>query len=279
MRDEALVQKFENVLSSPAPKGRQKEQVVQEFLEENTTLIPMPLRLHQGLHFEAIISKFSLGLKLDTDYIYITKNSGLWQIDLVELECPEKPIFTANTKRPTPSAEFNAALAQVRSWQLHVESNREEILSRLDAFLRPINMRSNPIRFRYQLIIGRSDNKNFSAETKKHFAAIEKQSDISLLTYDMLVGSYRNDLVVRKNVMKIDGGGMASFKHMHFLPSQILSYVGPDKLSLSNEEIARLRADYYEIDKWKKGELLTYNIRMADSTFQDELKSGRFFNS
>lgn len=274
--DETLIANFAKVLSDPPPSGRQKEQVVQDFLEQHTELIPTPNRLNHHLHFQSIVSKFPLGTELTTDYVYITKSSDVWRVTLIELESPDKSIFTSDTKKTNTSAEFNAALNQVRSWKHYIDENKSEVIRRLDPLLQPINMRRNPIEFHYQLIIGRSEDKNLSVERKKHFRGLIDETGIDLLTYDQLIDWYRNDQRYKKLVLRLTGMQYA-FKHMHFEPTQILSYVGPDRLSLSTTEVERLKAAGYEMDKWSKGDLLTYNVKFAESTWQQELKDGTIF--
>lgn len=274
--DEALIDKFKQVLCEPAPSGRQKEQVVQDFLEKHTELIPTPNRLNHHLHFQSVVSKFPLGTELTTDYVYITKSSDVWRVTLVELESPDKRIFTSDVKKTNTSAEFNAALNQVRSWKHYLDENKAEVIRRLDPLLQPINMTRNPIEFHFQLIIGRSEDKNLSAERKKHFRGLIDETGIELLTFDQLIDWYRNDQRYKKLVLRLTGAQYA-FKHMHFEPTQILSYVGPDRLSLSSDEFEHLKAAGYEMDKWSKGDLLTYNVKFAKSTWEQELKDGTLF--
>jgi len=57
---------------------------------------------------------------------------------------------------------------------------------------------------------------------------------------------------------------------MHFEPTQILSYVGPDRLVLNSTEITRLKEAGYEMDKWQEGELLRYNTKQV---LPDEFKA------
>ncbi len=276
--DKNLITRFEELLAAPPPGGRQKEQVIQDFLEENTELIPTPNRLNHHLHFGAIVSKFPLGTELTTDYIYITKSSDVWRITLVELEIPEKSIFNSDTKKTNTSAEFNAALNQVRSWKLFIEENKSEVIRRLEPLLRPLGMRGNPIEFHYELIIGRSQNKNLSDARKRHFRNLINETGINILTYDTLLDWYKNDQRFKKNILRLSGS-QYSFKYMHFLPNQILSYVGPDFLALTQDQQENLRQFGYEIDKWNNGDLLTYNIKYAQSTWDKELEDGTLFNA
>ncbi len=275
--DNSLIEAFKTVLDSPPPAGRQKEQVVQDFLEKHTVLIPTPNRLNHHLHFQSVVSKFPLGTELATDYLYITKSSDTWRITLVELENPEKSIFTSDTRRTTTSAEFNAALNQVRSWKHFLVDNKDEVLRRLEPLLQPANMRRNPVEFHYQLIIGRSADKNLTPERKRHIRGLIDETGIEIMTFDQLVDWYANDQKYEKLVLRLTGCHFA-FKHMHFLPLQILSYVGPDRLLVSEEEIDRLKAGGYEMDKWSKGELLTYNWKYASSTLEEEMRDDSFFS-
>jgi hypothetical protein len=271
--DPAFIEAFKLVLDGPSSVGRQKEQLVQDYLESHTELIPTPNLLNHHLHFESVISKFPLGTELTTDYVYITKSSDTWRITLVELESPDKSIFTNDTRKATTSAEFNAALNQVRSWKHFLAENKGEVLRRLEPLIQPIAMRRNPIEFHYQLIIGRSADKNLTPERKRHIRGLIDETGFEIMTFDQLIDWYINDQRYKKLVLRLTGSQFA-FKYMHFLPSQMLSYLGPDSLHLSKEEIDKLKADGYEIDKWRKGDLLTYNGKYAGSTAKEELENG-----
>lgn len=275
--NESLITEFLSVLDSPAPQGRQKEQVVQDFLENHSELIPTPNLLNHHLHFEAVVSKYPLSTEFTTDYIYITKSSDVWRITLVELEKPEKDIYTSDQKRPNNTADFNAALNQVRSWKNFIDENKSEVVRKLEPLLRPIGMQRNPVEFCYQLIIGRSANKNASEGRKKHFRSIINETGIEILTYDTLLNWYRNNQRFEKNILKLSGIQFA-FKLMHFSPTQILSYVGPDYLMLTDEQMEKLSKDGYQMEKWSKGELLTYNIKYSEAMWENRLKKGELFD-
>ncbi|CUI57944.1 Shedu immune nuclease family protein [Achromobacter xylosoxidans] len=263
--EQSLIDNFELVLANPAPPGRQKEQVVQDFLENHSALIPTPNLLHHGLHFELILSKFPISTELITDYVYITKSSDTWRITLVELESPDKKIFTNNLKGATLSAAFNAALAQVRSWKIFLANDKQELIRRLKPLLQPLGMSGNPIEFNYQLIIGRSAEKNLAADRKKIFREVINESGIEIMTYDQIIARYKTDRRHEKLVARISGSQFW-LSHMPFSPNQILAYLGPADLKLTQEQIDHLNADGYEMDKWKGGELLTLNWKYAPSS-------------
>ena len=255
--DEQLLEEFLRLLASAPPRGQQKEQVVQIFLEEHTELVPTPNLLNHHLHATSIISKFQLSTEFTTDYIYVTKSSDLWRITLVELEAPEKHIFTNDTRRINTTAEFNAALNQVRSWRNSIDGWKEDALRRLEPILRPQQMQRNPVEFNYQLIIGRSEDKNRSGTTKKHFRSLISESGIDIMTFDSLITWYKTQRY-RKNVLKLIGGRY-EFKYMHIEPESTLAYMGSDCLRLSEADIERLDKAGYDIGQWLKGRLLVLN--------------------
>ncbi|MBB2984660.1 Shedu immune nuclease family protein [Paraburkholderia tropica] len=261
MRDETLIQQYITVLDSPAPPGRQKEQVVQDFLEEHSVLIPTPNRLNHHLHFQSIISKFPLSTGLITDYAYLTKSSDTWRITFVELESPDKDFFNKTTQKVSKSSTFNAALDQVRSWKQFMSSNEPEVRARLLPLIQPPNMRINPIEYEYQLIYGRSVNKNLTEGRKREFRSLQQDMGITIMTFDQLVDLYRNDLVFEKNVLRVVNAGF-TFKSMAAGLNHMLSYLGPGELFLSPSEIAALKADGYDMDAWEQGKLLTVNGRL-----------------
>ena len=236
----------------------------------------MPNRLNHQLHFDVIVSKFPLSTELTTDYVYITKSSDTWRITLVELEVPEKNIFTSSVGKIITTAEFNAAMNQVRSWKAFIDDNKAEVLRKLEPLIQPLIMRQNPIEFHYQLIISRSADKNLSAARKKHFRMLIQESGIDILTYDTLLTWYKEDRKFKKNILRLSGD-MFQFKTMHIKPEHIFAYVGPDKLLLTTDQRQRLINDGYEIEKWEKGDLLTYNTKYAQSTYQRELENGTLF--
>jgi Domain of unknown function (DUF4263) len=260
--DEALIKKYELMLEAGPPPGHQKEQVVQSFLEDNSELIPTPNLLNHHLHYGCVVSKFPLSTELLTDYLYVTKSSDLWRVTLVELETPEKRIFTGESRRANTTAEFNAALNQVRSWKHSLDDWKDGALRNLEPLLRPKNMQQNPIEFQYQLIIGRSKDKNRSALTKRHMRGLMSESGIDILTYDTVLNWYRHNQRYKKNVLRLVGR-QYEFKRMHIEPDRLLSYVGVDFLKLNASELDLFRARGYEIDKWLDGSLLVVNGKYA----------------
>ncbi|WP_432738464.1 Shedu anti-phage system protein SduA domain-containing protein [Maridesulfovibrio sp. FT414] len=257
-----LTNDFLAILDSPAPCGRQKEQCVQDYLEQNPRMIPTPSRLHHLLLFDVIISKFPLGSELVTDYIYLTKSSGELRVVLVELENPDKDIFNKKTATASPTAQFNAAIDQVRSWQMYIDENRSTIIKKLRPLIVGCNVEHLPVSFSYELIIGRSKNKNLTTGRMKYLCNLINETRINIYTYDRVLGLYENDVHCVANVLKISGCQFA-FKYMHKHPRSIFSAIGPDSLVLSSEQKDQLKRGGYEVSQWEEGNLLLIEGKKA----------------
>ena len=274
--DTNLIAVFKTLLESAPPAGKQKEQVIQDFLEEHTELIPTPNLLNHHLHMNSIVTKFRLSTAITTDYLYITKSSDSWRITLVELESSDKDIFTKNTKTSTHTAEFNAAVSQVVNWKIFLDKNKQEAIRPLKPLLTPTPL--DRIEFHYQLIIGRSANKNLSDNRKELFQYAAKTNNIDILTYDSLMSYYENFGPYKKNVLHSLKEHFG-FKRLHVMPKGIFAYLGPGQFFLSSDDEAMLKDAGYEIDKWKKGDPLIFNDKHARSTCDEHCKNGTLLSS
>nr|WP_246732173.1 Shedu anti-phage system protein SduA domain-containing protein [Rhizobium laguerreae] len=271
--DQTLVDKFQVLLDSNENIGKKREQEVQDFLEEHTELIPTISEVSAQVHMNSIISKFPLARGMITDYVFLTRNSGRWEITLVELEVPEKPIYLADVDRPSFSSDFTRAEAQVRQWKRYVENNRTQVIEALRPIMKPDMDPPNPVEFRYQLIIGRSDTKNLTTERKEDFNKHQRESGIQVMTYDRVINIYRDGIRSKRNVMRASKNRFA-FKSLLPNPYHIFSVLSPTVLKLTTEQIADLEKDGHHMDAWKRGELLIVNNKKPISAVQTVLKVG-----
>lgn len=266
LKDQKLITDFKLLLDAPQESDSKKEQKIQNFLEDNAVLIPTPHRLNHQVSLRTIISKFPLGNRFITDYVYVSKSSSSWNIVFVELELPDKKIFTKSRNQTNVTSKFNEAMNQVRSWQTYLAEHRQEVIKQLEPLLVPSNMRRNPINFRFELIYGRSAEKN-TQERNNYISHISEQSNIKIMTYDTLISYYEGDLTIPKDIMSFKQGKY-HYKKLVTKPQGVFSYISSGDLELTNEQKETLRNDGYEIDKWCDGELLTHNIRYTKSTFE-----------
>lgn len=255
-----MINKFEKLLDSAAPKGRQKEQYVQDFMEENTEFLPTPGLENHRLHMGSVISKFPIDVSLICDYAYITKSSVKWKVYFVELERPEKKIFKDAKAQVGFTAEFNDAVSQIRSWKVFVNSSAAAIKQRLLPLLQPIGMRDNKIEYCYVLVYGRNSEYKNSKDRRAVLSEFMDSENIKFYTYDSIVSELKESRPEKKNVMQFSKSGYG-FKYLHCEPQTLFAYVGHDEFTLSNEQENQLKAWGYQIEEWKKGKFLRLNTK------------------
>lgn len=265
--DATLVSEFEAILISNPKPNRKKEQEVQDFLEGNSEFIITWSRLGYKLHMNSVISKFPLSTNLITDFVYIVKTSGEWEITLVELEDPRKLLFKSSHRSTQPSAHLTQALAQIRDWKLLVQKSGNQIVEALSPLLKPHLYAPGPTKFRYQLVFGRSAEKNASEDRQRHFMEIRDEHEIELFTYDQLIEIYRQNVRQKRNIMR-KAKQQFAFKSLVQEPHHIFSHLGPDVIDLSTEQEADLMGEGYDMRAWKSGVLLTLNHRNPISSFR-----------
>jgi hypothetical protein len=176
------------------------EQNCQDFLENNTEFLYTPFLLNHWVHFGSIISKFPLDTSLVTDFAYLTKSSDIWHLVLVELEHPYKRLFRRANGNILPTAELTAAIAQIHSWQDFIRRNSNEVLRRLNRFRVPLE--DNPVRFKYFLVIGRSDEKDDIQEMRDRLVSLGNE-DFLISTYDSLIHAYQEGPKLKKNILRL----------------------------------------------------------------------------
>lgn len=262
-----LVKAFLQVLNNDPPQGKQKETVVQDFLESNTELIPTPNLLNHHLHYNVIISKLPLDTSLVSDFVYLTKSSDTWRITFVEIEVPDKKIFTNSKDQVNTSADFNAAIGQVRSWQVFLKKNRDEVIRRLKPLMLPLSMANNPIEFQFQLIIGRSEEKNLTQARRDHFREIAESSSIDIMTYDTLIEYYKNHLRYFKNIFALKKERFI-IKSLSADLRSIFSFISPEHLELSANQKQTLKDKGFQIEEWESGKPLMVNGKYTLEEFE-----------
>lgn len=258
------VEEYERLL-----KSNYKESDFQKFLENNPLFIPQTQLLNHRLHLESFISQFPLDTALKTDFVYITKSSVKWEIVLVEIERPDKEIFTNDHDQITQTAEFTRAQAQIFAWEDFIERNGKEVIRRLEPLLVPAHMRTNRISFRTMLIIGRSHQLERNQAMKDRWASFST-SNRHFHTFDSLLNHYKNQISrpnrpTTPNIISLSKNRY-HFKYMHHNPFSLFSLIGPGDFFLSSEQRSALIADGYEIDTWEKGELLVVNGKTMNVT-------------
>lgn len=102
-------------------KKAKAEAEMHYFLEANPALLPGLYDLHNGPLGNVVISKLPLANEYVTDFAFISINSAVSQITLIEIESPTMRVF--RNSDDLFSSKFNQALQQMRDWALWVEQN------------------------------------------------------------------------------------------------------------------------------------------------------------
>jgi hypothetical protein len=74
------------------------------------------------------LPEFPFGTDYRADFVVMGPFSGGFDIQFIEMEPPNVPLFTGAGK---PAARFAGALAQVRDWKIYVDKNRDIVLKEL----------------------------------------------------------------------------------------------------------------------------------------------------
>jgi hypothetical protein len=127
-------------------------------------------------------------------------------------------------------------------------------------------MRSNPIEYDFQLIIGRSSSKNLTEGRKRDFRALQQETGVTVMTFDQLVDWYRQGQSVKKNVLRFTSGRY-EFKSIAAGPGNMLAHMGPGELDLSTELVNDLLVRGHDMTSWQAGEPLLVDGKQTLSNF------------
>lgn len=249
------------------------ENDIQRFLEEHTEMIPLPFLENHGLNDNAIITKFKLGSEMVTDFAYLTKCSDYWNFVLVELEDSRKKLFTENKQRVLFSAEFNNAYDQITAWKAYVEQNRERLLYQTEKIRIPLT--SNPVRFKYVLIIGRNEEKQ-NSEHKTRMFAQKNTDDTKVMTYDSIISYCENSFdLCEKLVLSPVGDQAFKIKSVpEEISTSLFGWLTPEYIKIERPQVELLKQQGYEMDAWLQGTLLTHNYMYSDETGWKKFREG-----
>ncbi len=262
---------MENVLNDELlcflNEENKNENDLQRFLEEHSYYL-VPEQFGHGIMHNALISKFPLGVKYKTDYVYLCKDTVHWTLYLVELEDAKKPLIRSDGKM---TSELTQAIGQIQDWKYYIDSGegKQFIQHALKRFLyfNPI-MGNNPIDFKYILVIGRSNQSMQEYEKKIRYT--NSTSYMTLLTYDSLVNNFRynNQWSKEHIILTLRDGDKFKVKYIpDNLDTSIFASLGPNELELDFGNRNKLINCGYDIEEWEKGNLLVYNNRETENKF------------
>lgn len=99
----------------------------QEFLEKNPTYIPTPHLLNHDVVMCAVFPKIPLSTnQCVTDFTFVTKSTVEFRFVHVEIERPNKKIFSTSNSKVSYSKDFLDAIFQVQDWQIRLEKDAQD---------------------------------------------------------------------------------------------------------------------------------------------------------
>lgn len=183
-------------------KQAKSEKQMQLFFEINPIMLPCLYDRHNGPVGNVVISKLKLANEFETDFAFISEDSGRSQITLIEIESPSIKIFRNSDNQFTST--FNKAVQQMRDWVTWFHSNQTYAK---DLFR---NIYHRGI-FRYQhvstkviLIAGRRDHIRRNSQREKRWAGLNVSIEPNVvITYDHLAYGMTIDLnILRKLICR-----------------------------------------------------------------------------
>ncbi len=179
-----LYKKLSKILAS-----KPKEEKVQQFFEQHPHLLPGLADYHNGPYAKIVITKFPLGIDFITDFAFISQNSQMIQLTLVELESPSKKLFRKDGR---PSRDYIDARQQLTDWLHRVQQDKKKSVELFAPMLRRLPLRDYHISARAYLICGRRID---FKEPKAHERWSAESSLASLglitMTYDRILESLK----------------------------------------------------------------------------------------
>ncbi len=222
-----LYSEFLSLLAAHEP-----EQRYQEFLEENSRLIPCEFVQNHGIHFGLVLRKLSLAKDYTTDFFYLAKSSADWNCVLIEIEKPYSQIFKSGSN--DFHQDFQTGLDQISRWRAWFKSsaNFEGFVNGTIKSIRiPAVLTSNPCYIKYVLGAGRRQEFD-SNETRRNLLLAQEREDFHILSYDSLLENLHGKSELYVGVRRNEWIEIISKR---FAGEDLFSRMPPEQLRISRE--------------------------------------------
>ncbi len=175
-----LRSKYEKFLCTASSEAQ-----MQYFLEANPILIPGLYDLHNGPVGNVVVSKLRLSDEYVTDFAFISENSAVCQITLVEIESPAIQIFRKSDGLFT--AEFSRALQQLRDWDQWCSQHPVHLKDTFRRIYHRTTFKFQRVMVRCVLVAGRRAQVGRSARREQRWAGANCDPSVVVMTYDRLL--------------------------------------------------------------------------------------------
>lgn len=171
-----LVDEFQLVLDRATT-----EHDTQQFLQDNPQLLLQPLR---GGHGRWVLPQKAFGGLFRSDFMIAELSSSGFEWTAVELEGPQRPLFT---KTGQPAQYLRKGISQIEEWRLYIQQN-------LGACRRPrvemgLGLADIDDQVRGWVIIGRRDPAD--QQFKRQRRQLATRNNVEIRTYDWLIDRAR----------------------------------------------------------------------------------------
>ncbi len=249
--------KFIRMLEEDLP-----EQAYQNYIEENTSLIPREFIQNHGIHFDMVFRKISLAKDYAPDFFYLSKSSADWNLVFVEIEKPRSRYFKDNSTDLHP--EFLAGLDQIARWRAWFD-NQANLIGFIDSTIASVRvpeiMRRNKCYIKYVLVHGRRSEFEGS-ELKRGLIRAREADDFHIMSFDSLVESLHSKgqlyLCVRKNEH-------VDIISKRFIDEAVFSCMEPSQLRITDElreDIINNRSNWFHRST-KGGMMFDQNLQQV----------------
>src|SRR5271166_2650139 len=110
--------------------GNVGEQEIARWLKRDPENSLILSRVFTAASFgNCIVPEFQFGTDSKADFVLFAPFSGGFDIDFVEIEPPNEPLYT---KKGIPAARLAGAINQVQAWKIFVDANRDPVIRQLD---------------------------------------------------------------------------------------------------------------------------------------------------
>jgi hypothetical protein len=131
-----------------------------------------------------VISKLKLAEEYITDFAFISINSAISQITLIEIESPKMEVFRKSDDQFT--SDFNKAYQQTRDWGLWAEQNATYLKDRLRAVYHKSIFKYQKVITRRILIAGRRAEIQKNPRREQRWASVNQDLSTVVMSYDRL---------------------------------------------------------------------------------------------
>lgn len=216
------------------------ESAYQNFLEENTALIPVkPYELNHGVNLDLVISKMRIGDSYISDFFYLSKSSDTWNVVFIEIEKPSSKLFNRDG---SIAQDLNKGISQINDWRCFFEkdSNKNAFLDNVVIkALRNINpsILENPCVFKYILVIGRREEIYKNPIYKTKLKQLEN-SDLSIISFDSLSENIERKLSYYLGKIKDSN---LFIKNEEYISSQLFQFLPPSLYKIKSPLLKALK--------------------------------------